>query len=58
MKALELTSREQQDLHLAVVTRIGRIEDLLTIPGFKEDKAYKDELARMVILNNKLKYNG
>ena len=58
MKPMELTSEERTDLFLAVCTRINHIEQLLEIPSFMEDKKYKDELARMIALKNKLQYNG
>jgi len=51
---IELTSREWADLLIAIETRIGRIEEMLKLKSYKDDKGYKDEFARMIILKNKL----
>ena len=51
---MELTFNEQLDLRVAIQTRILRISELLETRTFKNDKEYKDERDRMIILRNKL----
>ena len=51
---MELTEQEKSDLQMAVITRMGRIQDMLDLDEYKDSKMYKDEYERMIILKHKI----